>query len=75
MSYISCVNMKVIQGEVIEKAEKPFNICACAKSTQMAQPRSQGFSLFVIGKAGKGPGISWSHDLKIPTFCGYIGSA
>ena len=30
------------------------------------QPRSQGFSLFVIGKAGKGPGTGRSHDFQHP---------
>jgi hypothetical protein len=37
-----------------------------------AQPRSQGFSLFVIGKAGKGPGTGRSHDFQHPDIVGVI---
>ena len=36
------------------------------------QPRSQGFSLFVIGKAGKGPGTGRSHDFQHPDIVGVI---
>jgi hypothetical protein len=36
------------------------------------QPRSQGFSLFVIGKAGKGPGTGRSHDFQHPDLVGVI---
>jgi hypothetical protein len=36
------------------------------------QPRSQRFSLFVIGKAGKGPGTGWSHDFQHPDIVGVI---
>ena len=36
------------------------------------QPRSQGFSLFVIGKAGKGPGTRRSHDFQHPDIVGVI---
>ena len=36
------------------------------------QPRSQGFSLFVIGKAGKGPGTGRSHDFQHPDILGVI---
>jgi hypothetical protein len=39
---------------------------------QEPQPRSQGFSLFVIGKAGKGPGTGRSHDLQHPDIVGVI---
>ena len=35
-----------------------------------SQPRSQGFSLFVIGKAGKGPGTGRSHDFQHPDIVG-----
>ena len=35
-----------------------------------AQPRSQGFSLFVIGKSGKGPGTGRSHDFQHPDIVG-----
>ena len=38
----------------------------------MIQPRSQGFSLFVIGKAGKGPGTGRSHDFQHPDIVGVI---
>ena len=34
------------------------------------QPRSQGFSLFVIGKSGKGPGTGRSHDFQHPDIVG-----
>ena len=34
------------------------------------QPRSQGFSLFVIGKWGKGPGTGRSHDFQHPDIVG-----
>ena len=37
-----------------------------------SQPRSQGFSLFVIGKAGKGPGTGRSHDFQHPDIVGVI---
>ena len=38
------------------------------------QPRSQGFSLFVTGKAGKGPGTGRSHDFQHPDIVtGYSG--
>ena len=40
--------------------------------TIMPQPRSQGFSLFVIGKAGKGPGTGQSHDFQHPDIVGVI---
>ena len=36
------------------------------------QPRSQGFSIFVIGKAGKGPGTGRSHDFQHPDIVGVI---
>ena len=36
------------------------------------QPRSQGFSLFVIGKSGKGPGTGRSHDFQHPDIVGVI---
>jgi hypothetical protein len=36
------------------------------------QPRSQGFSLFVTGKAGKGPGTGRSHDFQHPDIVGVI---
>jgi hypothetical protein len=36
------------------------------------QPRSQGFSLFVIVKAGKGPGTGRSHDFQHPDIVGVI---
>ena len=36
------------------------------------QPRSQGFSLFVIGKAGKGSGTGRSHDFQHPDIVGVI---
>jgi hypothetical protein len=39
---------------------------------QEPQPRSQGFSLFVIGKAGKGPGTGRSHDFQHPDIVGVI---
>ena len=39
---------------------------------QFRQPRSQGFSLFVIGKAGKGPGTGRSHDFQHPDIVGVI---
>jgi hypothetical protein len=38
--------------------------------TCLAQPRSQGFSLFVIGKSGKGPGTGRSHDFQHPDIVG-----
>ena len=38
----------------------------------LLQPRSQGFSLFVIGKAGKGPGTGRSHDFQHPDIVGVI---
>jgi hypothetical protein len=34
------------------------------------QPRSQGFSLFVTGKAGKGPGIRAVTWLSTPRYSG-----
>ena len=37
-----------------------------------AQPRSQGFSIFVIGKAGKGPGTGRSHGFQHPDIVGVI---
>jgi hypothetical protein len=37
---------------------------------QRMQPRSQGFSLFVIGKSGKGPGTGRSHDFQHPDIVG-----
>ena len=37
---------------------------------KIEQPRSQGFSLFVIGKAGKGPGTGRSHDFQHPDIVG-----
>ena len=42
-------------------------LCICD-----SQPRSQGFSLFVIGKAGKGPGTGRSHDFQHPDIVGVI---
>ena len=39
---------------------------------EKTQPRSQGFSLFVIGKAGKGPGTGRSHDFQHPDILGVI---
>ena len=38
----------------------------------LVQPRSQGFSLFVTGKAGKGPGTGRSHDFQHPDIVGVI---
>ena len=38
--------------------------------TVASQPRSQGFSLFVIGKSGKGPGTGRSHDFQHPDIVG-----
>jgi hypothetical protein len=38
----------------------------------ISQPRSQGFSLFVIGKAGKGPGTGRLHDFHHPDIVGVI---
>jgi hypothetical protein len=38
----------------------------------LTQPRSQGFSLFVIGKEGKGPGTGRSHDFQHPDIVGVI---
>ena len=35
-----------------------------------SQPRSQGFSLFVIGKSEKGPGTGRSHDFQHPDIVG-----
>ena len=39
---------------------------------QLSQPRSQGFSPFVTGKAGKGPGTGRSHDFQHPDIVGVI---
>ena len=36
------------------------------------QPRSQGYFLKKMGKAGKGPGIGRSHDPKTPEIVGVI---
>jgi hypothetical protein len=45
----------------------------CARHRhKVSQPRSQGFSLFVIGKAGKGPGTGRSHDFQHPDIVGVI---
>ena len=41
-------------------------------AAEKTQPRSQGFSLFVIGKAGKGPGTGRSHDFQHPDILGVI---
>ena len=41
-------------------------------SSPPTQPRSQGFSLFVIGKSGKGPGTGRSHDFQHPDIVGVI---
>ena len=48
---------------------KCFRVEGNSKLKQ-AQPRSQGFSLFVIGKSGKGPGTGRSHDFQHPDIVG-----
>jgi hypothetical protein len=46
--------------------------CVITIIQTMCQPRSQGFSLFVIGMAGKGPGTGRSHDFQHPDIVGVI---
>ena len=59
-------NEKEILFYLIISKNKAIFIQFCAKE----QPRSQGFSLFVIGKAGKGPGTGRSHDFQHPDIVG-----
>jgi hypothetical protein len=54
---------------------KKSKYCCTLQSMQIrfqhsSQPRSQGFSLFVIGKSGKGPGTGRSHDFQHPDIVG-----
>ena len=54
------------------RASSLLNIFKNNTYNTIGQPRSQGFSLFVIGKAGKGPGTGRSHDFQHPDIVGVI---
>ena len=74
-----CCEISHINNQKILGTRLINNFCFCKVETPheslisfWAQPRSQGFSLFVIGKAGKGPGTGRSHDFQHPDIVGVI---
>ena len=65
---VRCIQTLTAQVEAPSLETSKFSLyfsCSC-----IPQPRSQGFSLFVTGKAGKGPGTGRSHDFQHPDIVG-----
>ena len=58
--YFLCVFPLFISNTSIVSINFGANLDAQNAGNDISQPRSQGFSLFVIGKSGKGPGTGRS---------------